>query len=373
MKDWLDWVLWGVVALSALAGFRRGFERESRRFVQTAAFVAEVAASSAAAVAISRYVRNFVLQDGQRASVPGWLAHLAAFWQQSPRLCNWIVFLAAYLIVASAIGALLAPLGARWIRPRGRVRTLSRAGGLVVGGALGAFRAAAVGAGLFLALQYVSAPALAQASQASPAYRWLSNHVYTPWLRPIAEREMPVLAKGAAQSVAADISLFVVPTGPGEETGILVVPKPVAEKALAITRGITSPYAKARALYEWEIHHVHYDWKKYDDYVYDGKWDAQSPLTTLETGKGVCADYALLYADMAHAVGLTVRIDEGVAVTGGVEGSHAWNEVWIPDQSRYILVDTTWGFSQDAWFDVPPAAFDQTHRLTTRITIYAST
>ncbi|MCL6490056.1 MAG: CvpA family protein, partial [Alicyclobacillus mali] len=156
MKDWLDWVLWGVVALSALAGFRRGFERESRRFVQTAAFVAEIAASSAAAVAISRYVRNFVLQDGQRASVPGWLAHLAAFWQQSPRLCNWIVFLAAYLIVASAIGALLAPLGARWIRPRGRVRTLSRAGGLVVGGALGAFRAAAVGAGLFLALQYVS-------------------------------------------------------------------------------------------------------------------------------------------------------------------------------------------------------------------------
>ncbi|MDI9260723.1 transglutaminase-like domain-containing protein [Alicyclobacillus sendaiensis] len=373
MNEWLDWVLWAVVAISAFGGFLRGFARESHRLVRTAAWVAEVIASSAVAFAASRSIRNFVLQGGRISTVPDWLKHLAAFWQQSPRLCNWIAFLAAYLVISSAIGAVFAPLFARWIRPRRPVRAWSRVGGLVVGGMMGAFRAAAAGAGLFLILQYVSAPALARACQASPAYRWLSRHVYTPWLRPIAEREMPVLAKGAAQTVAADISLFVVPLGPGEEAGILVIPKPVAEKARAITSGLSSPYAKARALYEWEIHHIHYDWKKYDDYVYDGKWDAQSPLTTLQTGKGVCADYALLYADMAHAVGLTVRIDEGVALSGGVEGSHAWNEVWIPNEHRYILVDPTWGSAQDAWFNVPPAIFDETHRLTTRITIYAST
>nr|WP_143232566.1 transglutaminase domain-containing protein [Alicyclobacillus vulcanalis] len=369
MKHWMDWVLWAMVALSALQGWRRGFARAAVNVAHMAAFVAEVVAASAAAIGINHFVRGMM---GADAPGPAWMHRVAMFWQQSPRLCNTLAFLGAYLVLSFALHRFIRPLDRRSMRAK-RPGSVSRTGGLVLGACLGAFRAAVLGACVYVALQYVSAPAIAQASASSPAYRWMSAHLYRPWLRPVVDREMPVLARGALKNVAADISLFVVPTGPGEETGVLVVPKPVAEKALAITCGLSSPYLKARALYEWEIHHIRYDWKKYDDYVDDGKWDAQSPLTTLETGKGVCADYALLYADMAHAVGLTVRIDEGLAITGGVEGSHAWNEVFIPGEHRYILVDTTWGSAQDAWFDVPPAVFDETHKLVTRITIYAST
>lgn len=85
----------------------------------------------------------------------------------------------------------------------------------------------------------------------------------------------------------------------------------------------------------------------------------------------MCADFALLYADFAHASGLTVRIDEGLAGTASSYGSHAWNEVYLPQQHKWILVDTTWGSEQDAWFNVPAQQFDQTHETQRVITIYA--
>jgi transglutaminase-like putative cysteine protease len=127
---------------------------------------------------------------------------------------------------------------------------------------------------------------------------------------------------------------------------------------------------KARTLYEWEIHHIRYDWNKYDDFVYRHQWDEQSPLQTLQTGKGVCADFALLYADMAHAVGLKVQIDEGMGGTGENLGPHAWNQVWDPAANRWIPVDTTWGSQEDVWFDNPH--FGATHFVQTAITIAAS-
>jgi len=203
-------------------------------------------------------------------------------------------------------------------------------------------------------------------------YTGLRHMVYEPYLAPIVTQEMPVLAKSAILPLAQNINLFVLPSGnSGEQRGVLVVPEAMASLARQITANDKTTRQKAYTLYEWEIHHIHYDWKKYNDYVYRSQWDQQSPTQTVQTGKGVCADYALLYADLAHAAGLTVQIDEGLGGTSASNvGSHAWNKVFDAVAQRWITVDTTWGSEQDVWFDA--AHFDRTHFQQTSIMIAGS-
>ncbi|GLV13991.1 hypothetical protein Heshes_16750 [Alicyclobacillus hesperidum] len=374
MHDWLTIVLVACVITSALLGFARGFTRELRTTIAQVMNIAVACLSGWLAWHLSAYIRHWMTHPESMVHLPKWITHLATAWQQAPRVGNLICFAVLYLILSNLLMTLVRPLwGITFSISQRKPGIFGRMGGSGVGAIAGALRAAALGACIFLANQYLSLPALARAANASTPYIMLERDVYKPWLQPFATRELPVLAQGALHPIAENISLFAIPTpGSSSETGILIVPKPVATKALQITKGDSTPEQKAKALYEWEIHHISYDWAKYDDYVYHGKWDAQSPLQTLKTGKGVCADFALLYADMAHACGLTVRIDEGLGGTAGDEGSHAWNEVYLPAEHRWILIDTTWGSEQDDWFNVPPAQFDQTHQTETSITFYAS-
>lgn len=301
------------------------------------------------------------------AHIPQWTVQVVQLWQQAPGVARVVVFLVIYFVVSGVLNALLR--GVAIHIPRivpgfiGKSRLLGAMLGVVVGSAY----VMIAGGLVFLALQYLSIPALSRVATASGPYQWLAKQVYEPRMRPLLTRELPVYVESALQPLSKNINMFVLPTGVGQERAVLVVPKQIAELAQHITIGQKTNRGKAYALYEWEIHHIHYDWKKYDDYVYRGKWDQQSPLQTLETGKGVCADYALLYADMAHSVRLTVQIDEGLGGMPGQLGSHAWNEVWDAQANRWIPVDTTWGSQQGAWFDAPD--FNQTHIRQVKILI----
>ncbi|GMA63920.1 transglutaminase domain-containing protein [Alicyclobacillus fastidiosus] len=371
--NWVTIILVAIVVGSVLAGASRGFGRESRFVIWQVISIATGVVAIAAGWWLSHAISQYVLKQSV-ANSPKWLAQVLIAWQEHPSVGKWVAFGVCYLVLAGIfrnIVSLFVQLVPSWMpRPLQESRLL----GGIVGGLMGVVRSAVIGALVFIALQYLSIPPLAKQAAASTPYKTLSKQIYEPWLKPLVAKALPVLSQGALQPLAKNISMFAVPTGPsGEETGVLLVPKQISSLALQLTKGMTDPKQKAKALYEWEIHHVTYDWKKYDDYVYHGKWDQQSPLQTLETGKGVCADYALLYADLAHAAGLKVQIDEGVAGTGGDYGSHAWNEVYLPNVGQWITVDTTWGSAQDEWFDVPMSTFDQTHEQQTAIVIDPTT
>lgn len=370
--NWITIILGIIVIGSVFYGAARGFGRESRLVIWQILSICIGIASVIAGWFASHRIASFVLHQNTDG-LPHWLAHLLTAWQRAPQVGMWISFLICYLILSSVlhrtIGLMLmkVPIWLPvWLQE-------SRILGGMLGGAMGIVRCAVIGAMLFIVLQYLSLPVIAkQASQSRP-YQTLQHQVYEPWLQPLVARELPVFAQSALQPIAQNIDLFAVPSGSnGQETGILLVPKQIAALSHRLTKNAKTPKEKAKALYEWEIKHVKYDWKKYDDYVYHHHWDAQSPLQTLQTGKGVCADYALLYADLAHAAGLKVRIDEGIGGTGHDYGSHAWNEAYLPKKKQWIMIDTTWGATQDAWFDVPPAKFRKTHILQTSITIDAS-
>lgn len=361
-----------IVASSMLFGAIRGFGQEIRLVISQVISIGIGLLSIWIAWLVSHRLSAYALHE-KTTTMPHWLASVVLAWQQSPRIGNWVALLVVYIILSSFLHRITQFIAQNvpvwmpvWLR---RNKWL----GAIIGVAMGIIRSAIIGALVFLVLQYVALPGLSKMANASKPYKWLSSRIYTPWLKPIATKELPVFADGALHPIAQNISLFAVPSEPtGSETGVLIVPKQITSLSQRLTKNSTTPQSKAKILYEWEIHHIKYDWKKYDDYVYHGKWDAQSPLQTLQTGKGVCADYALLYADLAHAAGLTVQIDEGMGGTAGQFGSHAWNQVYIPTSKQWITVDTTWGASQDAWFDVPQAQFDKTHIQQTAITVRAS-
>ncbi|MDQ0190499.1 transglutaminase domain-containing protein [Alicyclobacillus cycloheptanicus] len=364
--NWMTIAFAVILLWSVVWGAKRRFATEMgvviAQLISVAVGIAALWAAWVGSARLSNLATHAKVQ-----TLPHVVMQVLQVWQQAPGIARAIVFFIVYLVVSSILNSLLQGLAV--LVPRlipgmlGKSRLLG--GGL--GAVVGAARVIVLGGLVYVVLQYLSVPILASAAKTSGPYQYLRQTLYDPWIRPLTTRELPVYAQGALEPLSKNINMFVIPTGVGQERGVLVVPKQVSSLAKQIVAGQTTARGKAYALYEWEIHHIHYDWKKYDDYVYHGKWDQQSPLQTLETGKGVCADYALLYADMAHSVGLTVQIDEGLGGTPGQYGSHAWNQVWLPSSQTWIPVDTTWGSQQDAWFDAPN--FSQTHIQQIAITI----
>lgn len=367
--NWLT-VAFAVIVLWSIAfGIQRRFASESGHVITSLVSLAVSAVALWAAWVGSARLSNYA-QNVQSAHLPKLLVQGVQLWQRSPGIAHAVAFFVVYLIVSGLLNRVLQGLALLIPSvipgPIGRSRVL----GGSLGAVSGAAHAVVFGALAFLLLQYLSVPALASMAKQSAPYQLLRTHAFEPYLRPLLNRDLPVYTQGALGPLAKNINMFAIPTGSGTERGVLVIPPQVSALATKMTAGQSTARDKAHALYEWEIHHIHYDWKKYDDYVYHGKWDQQSPLQTLQTGKGVCADYALLYADMAHSVGLTVQIDEGLGGTAGQYGSHAWNKVYIPATSQWITVDTTWGSQQDAWFNAPH--FGKTHIQQTEILVSAA-
>lgn len=365
--NWITFLLIIIVIWSVIHGFRRGFAYESGHLVaQFANLIAGIVA-----IWIGWLLSNYVSHLAgtvQTKHWPQWATQLVQTWQQSPNVAHMVTFIAFYLLCSSILHAIVRPLPSLVSRGVPKAIASNRWLGGIMGALIGGARAVMVGGFVFLVTQYFSFPGLATEAGQSGLYKVLTENIYKPWLKPFVVRELPVLAEGALEPLTKNINLFAIPTAvQGQQRGVLVVPADISHLAQQVVQGKKTERAQAQALYEWEIHHIHYDWNKYNDYVYHNKWDEQSPEQTLRTGKGVCADYALLYADMAHAVGLTVQIDEGVGGTAQQNGPHAWNHVLDTSSNRWIPLDTTWGSEQDTWFD--PSGFDEMHRQTNDILI----
>ena len=128
---------------------------------------------------------------------------------------------------------------------------------------------------------------------------------------------------------------------------------------------------KIRAFYTWIGYNIEYDYTKYKVYKYTGlMYDAeQSPMGTLQRGKGVCRDIAQLFKALCEAVNIPA-----LYVVGDVRGRnllnikklqpHAWNVVKA--DGRWLHIDATWGLDKSGklnyfYFDTPPHDFIKTH------------
>lgn len=98
---------------------------------------------------------------------------------------------------------------------------------------------------------------------------------------------------------------------------------------------------KAEMLYNWIGTSINYDNQKANR-VLNNDFNVQSgAIPTFYSKKGICFDYSCLYVAMARANNMKVRLITGEGFNGISWVSHAWNQVYIPEQNKWINVDTT--------------------------------
>lgn len=98
---------------------------------------------------------------------------------------------------------------------------------------------------------------------------------------------------------------------------------------------------KAKILYNWIGKNISYDHDKANK-VLNNDFNVQSgAIYTYDTRKGICFDYSCLYVAMCRANGIKVRLITGEGFNGVSWVSHAWNQVYLPEEQKWINVDST--------------------------------
>lgn len=124
----------------------------------------------------------------------------------------------------------------------------------------------------------------------------------------------------------------------------------IDNKAKEIIEGAISDRDKAKRIYSWIGSNIKYDDEKANKVLNNEEIKNSGAIEAYSTKKGICFDYACLYVAMSKSIGLKSRIITGDAYDGENVGPHAWNQVFLEDENKWINVDPTFYLSGD-YFD----------------------
>ena len=105
--------------------------------------------------------------------------------------------------------------------------------------------------------------------------------------------------------------------------------------ALARASDDDLPRECTRDLYDYICMHIKYDNDKTQNVDYDYVPDIEE---TYATEKGICYDYASLFASMLRSIGIPAKLVKGYA-NANPTVYHAWNEVYL--DGSWHVIDTT--------------------------------
>jgi transglutaminase-like putative cysteine protease len=89
---------------------------------------------------------------------------------------------------------------------------------------------------------------------------------------------------------------------------------------------------KVKAVYDWVVSHIDYDFGKNPQAGY-----VPDIVDTYNSKDGICYDFAALFAAMLRSQGVPTKLVKGYA--DNVSGYHAWNEVYVG--GKWYTVDTS--------------------------------
>lgn len=105
-------------------------------------------------------------------------------------------------------------------------------------------------------------------------------------------------------------------------------------KAKQLTQGKTTDEEKVKAIYNYVVANVQYDYSLASSVANDYIPNINNTLTS---NKGICYDYASLFAAMLRSVNVPAKLVMGN--TSYVKQYHAWNEVLL--NGKWVTIDTT--------------------------------
>ncbi|MEA4987125.1 MAG: transglutaminase domain-containing protein [Anaerovorax sp.] len=213
---------------------------------------------------------------------------------------------------------------------------------------------------------YVNSPSTENYINHSLTYRIVNNHILNPILSTDTAKNMPVFINDSIKKATEDFT----PANNDDSaysnywkiTAIKYFNGMTLDEAIKSNSDIDNKAKnlvstgknereKAYLLYQWISKNIQYDKGKVEIIAKDSTHVNSGSIVTYSEGKGVCFDYSCLYVSMCRAVGLKVRFVTGMGYNGAEWGDHAWNQVYDPEEDRWINVDTTFGNSGVNYFD----------------------
>ncbi len=113
--------------------------------------------------------------------------------------------------------------------------------------------------------------------------------------------------------------------------------KNAIEKSNELTKDLKTDKEKIAVIYKYVIKNYSYDYEKIKslDSTYVPDIDQ-----FLKDKKGICYDYSALFSSMLRAQNIPVKLVKGYEASNS-KVYHAWNEVYLAAEKRWIVVDTT--------------------------------
>lgn len=243
--------------------------------------------------------------------------------------------------------------GAFWMIPKGIVYTL-----------LAAFI-------INFSMYYISAPVLTEWTHSSYEYQLIYNNIMYPVLNSNIAKKIPVLVNDsfkkalgntAAKAITPEaVEAFEKLTGGNIKiieyfNGVTLDEavksnEEIDNKALEIVGHTSDSREKAYLIYKWISSNIRYDYEKAEKIVSNPDSTTSGSIVAYETGRGICFDFSSLYVSMCRVAGLKVRLITGLGYSGMSWGDHAWNQVYYPEEDRWINLDATFGSSGINYFD----------------------
>ena len=107
---------------------------------------------------------------------------------------------------------------------------------------------------------------------------------------------------------------------------------------------------KAMVIYKWVGSEIVYDNEKANRVLNNDLGAKSGAIPTFESKRGICFDYSSLFVAMCKANNIKVRIITGQGFNGNNWVSHAWNQVYIKEENKWVNVDSTFLIGGD-YFD----------------------
>lgn len=270
-----------------------------------------------------------------------------------------VLFILSYWLIRSIMGLLSIILMGRsnWLGrlmfgSEGPSTIISRLTGALIGAVIGGARCIMIIALLFIVVTLYPNSGFSRYVEASPVYRQGAQTIIEPISGNLIEEQLPVFTRSVETQLNGILQRKY-------EIIDANISDSIEEAAVQIVSGAKTDEDKARLLYDWIGTRIVYDYDKVTDYEQNNHWREQNTEQTFDTRLGVCIDFSRLYAVMARSQGLQVKVITGLGYNGqGGYGPHAWNEVYLSEQDKWVPLDSTWAKSGD-WFN--PTDFSETH------------